>query len=76
MLTQCIKGGSKDSRSGWLIAFNYDPEIVEDIKQIPHMEREWREDEKVWWISEAYSEHLKRTFKNFEALAYLQGSLF
>jgi len=75
-LTQCIKGGSRDSRPGWLISFTYEEEIVEFLKRgIPHTEREWRYEEKVWWVSEIYIDHLKRTFSNFEALAFLQGKL-
>jgi len=75
VLTQCVKGGSGDGRVGWLIAFDYNSDTVEAVKKIPHLDREWRPDEKVWWISEDYSEQLKGIFKNFEALAYLQGKL-
>uniref|UniRef100_A0A6M3KEC3 Uncharacterized protein n=1 Tax=viral metagenome TaxID=1070528 RepID=A0A6M3KEC3_9ZZZZ len=76
-LTQCIRGGSKEGRNGFLIAFHYDEDVVESLKQhIPHTEREWREDSKTWWISVQYETVLKRYFGNFEALVYLQGSLF
>lgn len=75
-LSQCIKGGSVDGRAGWIIGFDYRPEIVEKLKEIPHTEREWHLDTKVWWISDIYSEHLRKIFPNFEALAYLQGNFF
>ena len=74
-LTQCIRGGSQDGRAGFLIAFNYNPELVELIKKIPHTHREWHEDTKTWWVSEGFEHTLKALFGNFEALVYLQGRL-
>jgi len=76
-LTQCIRGGSQDMRNGFIIAFRYDQDVIENIKMaIPHTEREWREDSKTWWVSIVYEDFLKKQFSNFEALVYLQGSLF
>lgn len=76
-LTQCIRGGSLDRRSGFVIAFHYDEDVVENLKMaIPHTEREWREGSKTWWVSVDYEDFLKKQFGNFEALIYLQGSLF
>jgi len=74
-LTQCIKGGSIDGRAGYIISFNYDSEVVERIKTIPHNYREWRPDEKTWWISGEYENTLESLFNNFHALAHLQGQL-
>ena len=75
-LTQCIRGGSKEGRSGYLIAFDYDISIIETLKRsIPHTEREWRPEDKVWWISIEFEDKLKVLFKNFEALAHWQGKL-
>jgi len=75
-LTQCIRGGDRDGRSGFLIAFHYDLDAVEDLKQsIPHTHREWRENSKTWWVSVQYEAVLKRLFSNFEALVYLQGKM-
>ena len=76
-LTQCIRGGSQDKRNGFIIAFHYDPEVVETLKRtIPHTHREWREDSTTWWVSVNYEEQLKQMFGNFEAIVYWQGSLF
>ena len=76
-LTQCIKAGSDAGRSGWLIKFEYNLELIEKLKRaIPHTEREWRPDNSEWWISENYNNALKHLFGNFEALAFLQGKLF
>lgn len=76
-LTACIRGGSKEGRAGFIISFPYNEELVETLKRtIPHTEREWREDEKVWWISVRYEDVLKLMFSNFEALVYWQGTLW
>ena len=76
-LTQCVKGGSVDKRTGFLIAFPYDAEVVESLKtSIPHYSREWREDSKTWWVSQEYEAVLNTLFKNFDAMVHLQGSLF
>jgi len=76
-LTQCIRGGSKDGMAGFVIAFHYDQDLVESLKQaVPRTEREWREDSKTWWVSTAYENVLKSLFSNFEALVYLQGRMF
>ena len=76
-LTQCIRGGDKAGRSGFVIAFHYDQDTVETLKRvIPHIEREWREDSKTWWVSVRFEDALKLMFKNFEALVYLQGQMF
>ena len=75
-LTQCIRGGSQDRRNGFIIAFNYDPDMVETLKKtIPHTHREWRAESKTWWVSLSYERELKRMFGNFEALVYWQGTL-
>lgn len=75
-LTQCIKGGSADSKLGWLIKFEYNPVTIEALKKnIHHTCREWREDTKTWWISEEYEDVLDSMFSNWYALTKLQGTL-
>ena len=76
-LTQCIRGGNGDMREGFIIAFEYDADAVEALKRlIPHTDREWREDDKAWWVSKDYEVQLKHLFGNFEALVYMQGKLW
>jgi len=76
-LTQCVRGGDRDGRSGFVIAFHYDQDLVETLKRVvPHTEREWREDSKTWWVSVRFEDALKLMFKNFEVLVYLQGKMF
>ena len=44
---QWIKGGSKDGKPGYLLTFDYDPDVITELKQrIPHEYREWRPDDK------------------------------
>ena len=75
-LTQCIRGGSQDRRSGFIIGFHYDQDVVENLKMaIPHTEREYYPASRQWWISIAYEDVLNKLFSNFEALVYLQGTL-
>lgn len=76
-LTQCVPGGDKQGRSGYLIKFEYDIDFIEDLKRlIPHIDREWNPITKTWWISEVHSDKLAKMFGNFEALTKLQGKLF
>ena len=76
-LTQCVKSGSTVGRPGWLIKFDYDPDLIEKLKRgIYHTGREWRDDSKEWWVSEDYEDVLNELFSNWYALAKLQGTLF
>jgi len=76
-LRQCIKAGSLDRRPGWLLKFGYDAELVETLKaRVPHTRREWREETKEWWVNEEYNGVLMELFGNFEALAFLQCTMF
>lgn len=76
-LASCIKGGSKDGRPGWIIAFSYDELLIERLKaEVMYTAREWRAETKTWWISEQYEDVLDAMFSNWFALAKLQGTLF
>ena len=76
-LTQCIRGGSENNHSGFIICFHYDEQVIETLKRnVPHTEREWREDKREWWVSERYEGVLRHLFTNFEAMIYLQGRLW
>ncbi len=69
-LTQCVRGGSQNSRPGYLIKFDYDQDIVERLKKnVPHIDREWRPLCSTWWISEDYEPILDTMFGNFKALS-------
>jgi len=76
-LIRCYVAGNDKGEKGYLIAFEYDTELVEALKsRIPHTHREWRRSEKAWWVSEVYGNVLKELFSNFYALAFLQGKLW
>ena len=76
-LNVCYKGGNADGEAGYWLGFHYDPDTVEAIKKaIPHTDRRWNEDKKLWWVSEEYDAKLCELFPNFYALAHQQGSLF
>jgi len=76
-LHTCYRGGNSDKESGFWLGFHYDKDVVEELKKkIPHTERRWNEETKLWWVSEKYDELLQGMFSNFYALIHLQGSLF
>ncbi len=60
--------GQWEGRAGWYIAFAYDPQTVEAFKRaIPHMDRAWDVENKIWWAAKEYEETLLRLFPDFEA---------
>lgn len=76
-LNICYKGGNENGEAGYWFGFHYDLDTVEAIKKsIPHTDRRWNDDKKLWWVSEQYDEKLCDLFPNYYALAHLQGSLF
>jgi len=76
-LTTCIKGGSRENKTGYIITFDYDEDTIEFLKaNIPHTHREWRPDKKEWWVSQDYESELEKLFRNFNALAHWQKTLF
>jgi len=45
----------------------YDTEFVEALKNLaPHRARAWDPEEKCWWFTEAYLDHLKVLAQEFE----------
>lgn len=77
-LTQCYHGGSRKGMDGWRIKFDYDEDLIDELKSsINFMEREWIPTSKEWWISTEAEPTLERLFPNFEAyknqLSFLEG---
>jgi len=68
---QWQKAGSRDGKPGYLISFEYDTELVQRLKStVPASLREWRPEEKRWWVSELCQKPLNDIFPHFiEALA-------
>lgn len=76
-LTQCYRGGNSDGDNGFWLGFNYDIEFIEYFKKaIPHYDRRWDSEHKLWWVSKKHDEALQKLFSNFYALIHLQGELF
>jgi len=77
ILTQCIRGGSQEREPGFIIGFNYDRYLVQQLKwAVPHEKREWRPDTQTWWISADYEKILDKMFSNFHALIHQQQQMF
>ncbi len=75
-LTVCQPASDDQHRSGYVLGFQYDLDVVEDLKRlIPHTYRSWDADNKTWWVSKEYEAVLVKLFKNFEALTKWQGKL-
>lgn len=50
---------------GYLIAFDYDMELVEELKAaIPHTARAWMPENKEWFVKQEYVVVLRRLFVN------------
>ena len=63
---QWQKGGSRDGKPGYLISFEYDTELVQRLKSTVRGDmREWRPEEKRWWVSEFYEKALDSLFPGF-----------
>ena len=63
---QWQKGGSREGKPGYLISFEYDAEIVQRLKEtVPWNLREWRPEEKKWWVSEYCQKQLNDIFSGF-----------
>ena len=60
------RGGSLEGKGGYIVSFDYDPDIIKELKErIPSQMREWRSDDKVWWISENCEKIINDLFPGF-----------
>ena len=72
-----VKGGSSDGRAGYWLSFDYNPDIIQRIKQtIPSYLREWNDDKKQWWVSELAERAINDIFKGFLQAVVAQKRLF
>jgi len=59
--------GRWENRPGWYIAFAYDADTVETLKRaIPHVDRAWDGENKIWWVAKEYEGKLLKLFPGFE----------
>lgn len=69
-------GGSSDFRSGYLLSFDYDPALVNELKKrIPASMREWYPNRKLWWVSEHCEKVIDDLFPGFLEAVKAQQSL-
>ena len=75
-LTSCWRGGSVDMRPGYYVQFRYNKQVVDNLKAIiPSEDREWRPEQKIWWVADGYEEKLMKLFANFRSLVYDQAKM-
>ena len=65
-IRSCFRGGF-EGRPGIWIGFDYDPRLVTALKTIPHTERSWEDESKLWWVSDAYEDMLRVNFPGIVA---------
>lgn len=71
------RGGSTEGKPGYLITFDYDPDVIKELKErIPWSMREWRPDEKQWWVSEHCEKVINDLFPGFLEAVVAQKQLF
>lgn len=51
------------SQGGWWLRFDYDPEVVADLKSIPGYARKWNPEMKAWWIHAEWLDAAKRVIE-------------
>ena len=74
---QWQKGGSREGKPGYLISFEYDTGLVARLKaSVPANMREWRPDEKRWWVSVYYEKALNDLFPGFLEAVVVTKPLF
>lgn len=66
-LTRCYRGGDRNERPGWWLGFAYDEATVTRLKRIPHTDRSWDADTKLWWIASEHEDAIAALFGNFAA---------
>lgn len=63
---QWQRGGSLHGELGYLISFDYDIDTIQRLKAtIPSHAREWRPEEKRWWVAKDYEKALNTIFPGF-----------
>lgn len=74
---QWSRGGSSLGKPGYLLTFDYDAQVVEKLKAtVPSQFREWRPEEKVWWVSELCEKQINDLFPGFIEAVVAQRPLF
>jgi hypothetical protein len=65
-LRNWYKGGNSKGEPGYFLEFDYDPEIVRQLKEsIPSYLREWDAGKKRWWVDERCEVPVNKIFPGF-----------
>jgi hypothetical protein len=76
-LNSWVRGGNYEGKPGYIIEFDYDAETIAKIKDtIPPQFREWRPEEKSWWVSEYCEKQINDIFPGFLEAITAQRTLF
>ena len=72
-----VKGGSSQGENGYIITFDYNPEVIVKLKStIPAHLREWHPDARTWWVSELCEKQINDCFPGFLEAVVAQQKLF
>jgi len=76
-LKHWYKGGNSDMQEGYWLEFNYDAEVIQQIKEkIPSSLRAWDEENKRWWVSQYAEKAINDIFPGFIEAVQAQQRLF
>jgi hypothetical protein len=76
-LKSWYKGGNSVGKPGYWLEFDYDPDIIKQLKEsIPSHLREWDAEKKRWWVSELCEVPINKIFPGFIEAVVAQKPLF
>lgn len=72
-----VKGGSSQGKAGYWLAFDYNPDTIQRLKEtVPSYLREWNDEKKEWWVSELCEKQINDCFPGFLIAVVAQKRLF
>lgn len=76
-LNYWIRGGNSRHKAGYWLYFEYDPDVIQKLKEtVPSGLREWDDEKKRWWVSELCEKHINDIFPGFLEAVVAQRRLF
>ena len=72
-----VKGGSSKGEAGYWLVFDYNPAIIQRLKEtVPSYLREWNTEKKEWWVSELCEKQINDCFPGFLIAVVAQKRVF
>ena len=72
-----VKGGSSQGKAGYWLAFDYNLDTIQRLKEtVPSYLREWNDEKKEWWVSEFCEKQINDCFPGFLIAVVAQKRLF